>query len=1144
MRKARAVPLALIVCVLAVCLGAVAAEYSWQKPHAEVIETGDLEWQPKPFVFEKGPSVRYIDFENGDDRAAGTSKDAAWKHHPWDQNARGNAAACTGVHTYVFKRGVVYRGKLVTRQSGKPGNPIRLTSDPNWGSGEAVICGSVAVPSFEKGAHPLMLAPEGKVWHADLDFAPRHVWMVRSGKITPLKLARTPNWEVSDPDDVTSEWWTWGKSERTTVDGERMHLVSSKYLTEDAEYYKGASVWTEWGIVMNTPYSTPIEKFDEEKNAVAIEGPWYGASESIRHGGRFYLEDSPRFLDEAGEFWFDKEDEGGRLYVWLPGDTDPNTVRIEAARHRTLIDSQGVSHLHISGLTFRFGNVWWDLGARFFMGDVRTAGVRVWGPGEDIHVRNCTFEHLTTSVRMKAVGEDDVLKDIVIADNDIACTDHQGMKIESGHAWGSKRPPVGRLASVRILRNRLRHIGLRALRPKGNHAVSVNFPEQAEIAGNVLHRCYGAGLFVFGGLPNGFSGEASLVRIAIHHNRVEDVLLASNDWGGIETWQGGPFFVYDNVVGNPVGPMNWANKTFGHAYYMDGAFKNYHFNNIAWGKRNQPEDANKSNTAAFQEIHSFQNTVFNNTIYKFEKGTRRQAPQAGRDKFLSNLWMDISEIVFRHSDKLGVDPNAAHAGEQAEHFAYETSAYRGNVLYDIGDRIGVFEAEGGDYKKLENFSEALQEKNALAHEAGVMAQNPPVRDAARHDWRPGADSAVLDRGAKVFVPWALYEVTGEWNFTRNNQDPTRVIDEHWFMAPHYKDRTLYHTAPRFPLQGVGIEADDYVDGPLENWTVGALELNGRDQYLRLDDVQAEGPGLPETSPVEFTKSDPEGWVEVMAPEKIRPGQKFTVTVRPKTGLSEGNMLSVHVHWMRSGGYGGWNAIGLPPREVKADKETYEFTVNPVFKTGLDYFLLHTFTGPTTEWGDKTHIATAAIPAAPPIQHFNPEVKAANFLVECYFKAEPGAEGLLVGKMGQRGWKLSVNEAGKVVFEVKADGRYARTVSEQAVADDEWHHLVAEADGADRVLNLYVDGEQAASASGLSGDVRIENAAPLFAGGTPRGDNLAATLEFLRVSRGSLADARTTIEELYEWEFNGPQFRDFTGHVPAEGRRDAGALERR
>ena len=41
--------------------------YSWQKPDAKVLPNGVLEWAPQPFVFEKGDSVRYIDFEGGDD---------------------------------------------------------------------------------------------------------------------------------------------------------------------------------------------------------------------------------------------------------------------------------------------------------------------------------------------------------------------------------------------------------------------------------------------------------------------------------------------------------------------------------------------------------------------------------------------------------------------------------------------------------------------------------------------------------------------------------------------------------------------------------------------------------------------------------------------------------------------------------------------------------------------------------------------------------------------------------------------------------------------------------------------------------------------------------------------------------------------
>ena len=127
------------------------AGWSWQEPHAKVVPTGDLQWAPKPFEFEPGESIRYIDFESGNDANDGVSKQTPWKHHPWDPNAGGRASACRGVHTYVFKQGVVYRGELNADESGTADAPIILTRDPTWGQGLAVICGSEAVIGFKRG---------------------------------------------------------------------------------------------------------------------------------------------------------------------------------------------------------------------------------------------------------------------------------------------------------------------------------------------------------------------------------------------------------------------------------------------------------------------------------------------------------------------------------------------------------------------------------------------------------------------------------------------------------------------------------------------------------------------------------------------------------------------------------------------------------------------------------------------------------------------------------------------------------------------------------------------------------------------------------------------------------------------------------
>ncbi len=93
-----------------------------------------------------------------------------WKHHPWDPEAGGQAKACKGVHTYVFKQGVIYRGEMNANESGTADSPIILTRDPSWGTGPAVICGSEAVTGWKKGADNSLIPEPEKVWYVDLNW--------------------------------------------------------------------------------------------------------------------------------------------------------------------------------------------------------------------------------------------------------------------------------------------------------------------------------------------------------------------------------------------------------------------------------------------------------------------------------------------------------------------------------------------------------------------------------------------------------------------------------------------------------------------------------------------------------------------------------------------------------------------------------------------------------------------------------------------------------------------------------------------------------------------------------------------------------------------------------------------------------------
>ena len=1056
-----------------------AARWSWQEPQAKVLATGDLEWAPQAFEFKAGGAVRYIDYEAGNDASDGLTKQTAWKHHPWDPNATGTAATCKGPQTYVFKQGVDYRGELNAKESGTAQAPIVLTRDPAWGAGAAAISGSEAVTGWTKGAdNPAIPEPE-KVWHVDLKWAPRCVWMVgKDGAVERLALARTPNWKISDPDDIQSEWWTWKNPKKpfdnfTEIKGQQRDMAfDSDDINESKpqDYYEGATVWTTKGWVMGSPYPSPVLAVDRQNGSLAFNGQWGGGPNyKIIRGCRFYLEDKPHYLDSAGEFWFAKKGAGGRLYLRLPGDGDPNSVRVEVAKRIHMIESAGMSHVQIKGLTFRFTNIYWKLtAAPFWVShesiDVEPGCVRLLGSGTDIEVSNCAFEHIHRGVRMKAMGPQDVIDRVTVNDNVFTDADSGGVELEDGSTYQAIHPPLGRLLDVRVLRNKFDHIGLRPDLFGQGEALEIEYAETAEVAGNIFDRVCSQGIDVHGAKPSGATTDRPFARILIHHNKVVDSLLNNDDFGGIETWQGGPAYVYDNISGNPGGYRNWDHvlspdkeSRFGHAYYLDGAFKNYHFNNIAWGKSKGPA-GKLANTSAIQEIISYQNSFFNNTIYNFVRGSRRQAPQAGRVKFLGNIWQSFGERVFRDADpaKTAAAGNEKDAGSKSDRFAIDTDAYARNVFFDTGEGFGVFEPSGRWLATLPAFQEALAAFKPLAASVGVMAKQAPLRDAAAHDFRPAEGSEAKGLGVKVFVPWSLYETVGEWNFYPIPGDPARILDEHWCMPPYFTGRNDYYKHPMYALQGVNIGLKDYQEGPLENWTTGALRLNGRDQYAALSNAE--------------------------------------INRTAETG----------------GGRKAGKKGGKKGAKTGATKAAPENTL------------------------------TAA-------EMRSPQIGTSNFLIEVYFKTAPGAkDGTLIQKMtGSEGpgYALRVNEAGGVTLAVQVTADKAVSLaSKAAVNDGQWHHVIAEADRKAAAFTIYIDGKRDASGPGLGADSSLVNDADLYVGGTPQGHDLAGAIEFLRLARGTLADSRTTIEELYAWEFGGPFLQDFTGRTRGADGGEAGAID--
>jgi hypothetical protein len=298
-----------------------------------------------------------------------------------------------------------------------------------------------------------------------------------------------------------------------------------------------------------------------------------------------------------------------------------------------------------------------------------------------------------------------------------------------------------------------------------------------------------------------------------------------------------------------------------------------------------------------------------------------------------------------------------------------------------------------------------------------------------------------------------------------------------------------------------------------------------------------------------TQKDFDGWLTITHPSAIIPGHKFQIKVELADSVPDDATVQAFLGARKHRGWAGGQATAEEIRGFKASEAPLTFTMTPKVRGGLKEYVVVVHYGPEPGWGNKTKAARVTVPLIPareiaaPEQFRTPDIATHNMLIEAYAMIEKGSQGVLAEKLADAGYSLSVEADGKLNFGLVSNGSRASLGSKQTVADGQWHHIVAEADRKRGVMTIYVDGEVSGRANlPLLPSASLSNNSKLFVGGTDKGRNLAVTLDFLRITRGTLADSRTSIEELRAWQFEGPFLADFTGTRPADGKRDAGAIE--
>src|SRR5205085_1298428 len=202
--------------------------------------------------------------------------------------------------------------------------------------------------------------------------------------------------------------------------------------------------------------------------------------------------------------------------------------------------------------------------------------------------------------------------------------------------------------------------------------LNVENAETCEVAGNVIERVRGAGIFVSRGkdiLSNNSLRDVPFCRTLVYNNRVVDSLLTANDWGGIEVNCGGPAFVFNNISGNASGYWNWAydpakpgSASVGMSYYLDGGgSKTYVFNNVAWGLSKDPLNRLCNHCAFYEAGANIMNSYFNNTACNMLIGSE-WSPAGGHHASLGNIWMNLGSWVYMHG-KVKEDKDPPPQGE-------------------------------------------------------------------------------------------------------------------------------------------------------------------------------------------------------------------------------------------------------------------------------------------------------------------------------------------------------------------------------------------------------------------------------------------------------------------------------------------------
>ncbi len=305
-----------------------------------------------PAAMAQAATTYYVDYEGGDDAAAGTSPEQAFRHAPGDPQA---GAAAAGVELQpgdivMFKGGVIYRGQFRVRSSGTSEAPITYdgNSDGTFGEGRAILDGGEPITGWERCSSPEECGGNphyASIYRVRLPQRPgldaQSAGIVQDEHM--LYPAQYPNPEDPFYDCDTSRYLDAPRRpSRTQLSDERLAEFGAKHLV---------GAWVYMRVTSNFVDYQPITAWDGETHTITYEranrdpvGP-YSIANSLHE----------KVMDGPGQYVLREAEDGEHiLYVWPMEERDPSESVMSYNVRGTAIElDRGTSHVRIQGFRIR-----------------------------------------------------------------------------------------------------------------------------------------------------------------------------------------------------------------------------------------------------------------------------------------------------------------------------------------------------------------------------------------------------------------------------------------------------------------------------------------------------------------------------------------------------------------------------------------------------------------------------------------------------------------------------------------------------------------------------------------------------------------------------------------------------------------------